>query len=159
MDIDHNRQRLAIIEQELADQVGITHSAKVTLTDTRDFKAAMQQSESDLHLNQSVSNLRAPKTKLVTRIDTVEMLMENMRYDLAAIRKDFAVHDKPPKELTTPEKGSSNKTGASSASSSPGKKQIHNFSELVHRVGRVAVREAQLVIFGADARKQRRKRV
>lgn len=38
-------------------------------------------------------------------------------------------------------------------------REFANFSELVHRVGRVAVREAQLVIFGADARKQRRKRV
>ena len=41
-DIDHNRQKLAMIEQELADQVGIIHSAKVTLSDSREFKAAVQ---------------------------------------------------------------------------------------------------------------------
>lgn len=78
-----------MIEQELADQVGFTNlnSAKGTLTSSKDFNSALHN-ESDLQLNYSVSNLRAPKIKLVSRVDTIEMLMENLRYEIGTIRKD-----------------------------------------------------------------------
>ena len=84
-------------------------------------------------MNQSVSNLRAPKTKLVTRIDTVEMLMENMRYDMAAIRKDFAVQNRSSihaNDQLSPDKALNVKVG-NTTTNNANKKQVNSFGELV----------------------------